>query len=97
VNVLNDFAPQIAFREFRRTLLGRNSAYGHQTEYATIDAIRREDLLAFHKQFFQPENVIVGVWGDFGAEMKPRIEKLLGAWPKGTEVDITIPKAPVAP
>jgi zinc protease len=81
----NDFAPQIAFREFRRILLGRNSAYGHQTEYATIDAITRADLVAFHKQYFQPENVVLGVWGDFGGEMRPRIEKLLGAWPKGNQ------------
>ena len=36
----------------------------------------RGDLLAFHKRYFQPENVILGVWGDFNtAEMKRRIEK----------------------
>ena len=86
----NDFPSGIAHREFRRILFGKDSPYAHQTEYATIDAITRDDLVAFHQQFFQPENVILGVWGDFGAEMKSRIEKVFGAWPKGGH-----PKPPV--
>ena len=79
----NDFPSGIVGREFRRILLGKDSPYAHQTEYATIDAVTREDLVAFHQQYFQPENVILGVWGDFGAEMKPRLEKVFGAWARG--------------
>ncbi len=88
----NDWASMIAYRELPRILLGPNSAYGHQIEYATLDAISRDDLVAFHRDFFQPENVILGVWGDFGPELKPDIEKLFGTWPKGNR-----PKPPVPP
>ncbi|HWW02195.1 MAG TPA: pitrilysin family protein [Candidatus Acidoferrum sp.] len=79
----NDFPSGIVGREFRRILLGKDSPYAHQTEYATIDAIARDDLVAFHRQYFQPENVILGVWGDFGTEMRARIETVFGSWPKG--------------
>jgi zinc protease len=88
----NDMPGGIVFREFQRTLFGKDSPYAHQTEYATIDSIAREDLVAFHREYFQPENVILGVWGDFGPEMKGRIEKLFGAWPKGGHVKPPVPE-----
>ena len=80
----NDDPGTIADREFKRVLLGPNSAYGHQPEIQTIDAIRRDDLVAFHQRYFQPENLIVGAWGDFNAEeMRARLEKAFGPWPRG--------------
>jgi zinc protease len=92
----NDNPAGIAFREFNRLIFGKDSPYGHQTEYATIEAITRDDLLAFHRQFFQPENVIMGVWGDFQTqEMRSRIERIFGAWPRGGRPRPTIP--PVDP
>ena len=88
----NDNPGGIAFREFERILFGTNSAYGHQPEYATVDAIKREDLRAFHKQFYQPENLIVGIWGDFKAsEMRIKIEGTLGAWKKGGQPKPEVP------
>jgi zinc protease len=88
----NDNPGGIAFREFERILYGTNSAYGHQPEYSTVDAIKREDLIAFHKQFYQPENLIVGVWGDFKAgEMRTKIEGTLGAWKKGGQPKPEVP------
>jgi predicted Zn-dependent peptidase len=80
----NDNPNSIAFREFGRIIMGRSSAYGHIVEYDTLNSITRADLVAFHKQFFQPENVILGAWGDFNAaEMRAKIERVLGAWPRG--------------
>lgn len=87
----NDFPSGIVGREFRRILLGKDSPYAHQTEYATIDAITRDDLVAFHRQYFQPENVILGVWGDVGPEMKARIETVFGSWAKGGQPKPTVP------
>ncbi len=87
----NDDPADIANREFQRVLFGKNSAYAHIPEYATLDSITRNDLVAFHKQFFQPENVILGAWGDFNAaEMRAKIERTLGAWARGGQ-----PKPPV--
>jgi zinc protease len=80
----NDDPMGIHNRETSRILYGKDSPYGRQVEYATLDAISRDDLIAFHKQYFQPENVILGVWGDFdAASMKAKVEKIFGGWPKG--------------
>jgi predicted Zn-dependent peptidase len=80
----NDEPTSIAYREFGRLLYGKDSPYARQTEYDTINSITRADLVAFHREFFQPENVIVGVWGDFQAgEMRAKIEKVLGGWARG--------------
>jgi predicted Zn-dependent peptidase len=89
----NDDAGEIASREFERVLFGKDSAYGHIPEYATIDAITRADLIAFHKRFFQPENVMLGVWGDFKTEeMRAKIEKALGGWARGGQARPAVPE-----
>src|ERR1700690_604838 len=80
----NDNPNGIAFREFNRVIFGKDSAYGRMTEYATIDSITRDDLVAFHKRFFQPESLILGAEGDFNAaEMRARIEKAFGGGARG--------------
>jgi len=69
--------------EFYRILFGRDTAFGHMSELKTIEAIRREDVVAFNQQFYQTENIILGVRGDFEAqEMRGRIERSFGAWPR---------------
>jgi predicted Zn-dependent peptidase len=80
----NDDPSGVAFREFARILYGKDSPYGRLPEYDTINSITREDLVRFHREFFQPENVILGVWGDFRSEeMRARIERIFGGWPRG--------------
>jgi zinc protease len=80
----NDDPGSIASREFTRVMYGKDTPYGHQTEYATINAITRDDLVAFHRQYFQPESVILGAWGDFrAAEMRTKIEKAFANWERG--------------
>jgi zinc protease len=93
----NDYPSELASREFSRILLGRDSAYGHQKEYATVDSVNREDLIAFHRDYFQPENIILGACGDFGSEIKIRIEKLFGQWPKGSRPKPAIPPVLTSP
>jgi predicted Zn-dependent peptidase len=93
----NDDAGDIHSRETARLLHGRSSPYSLQPEYATLNAIRREDLVAFHTQYFQPEGLILGVWGDFTeAEMKPRIEKIFGSWPRRGNPKPPVPAVDVA-
>jgi len=80
----NDNPNAIAFREFRRIIYGPDSPYARQPEYDTINGITREDLLAFHREFFQPENVILAAWGDFSAaEMRAKIEKVFAGPGRG--------------
>lgn len=89
----NDNPNAIIGREFRRIIFGKDSPYARQPEYDTINSIKREDLIAFHREFFQPENVILAVWGDLQvAEMRKKIEQIFGSWPRGGR-----PKPPVPP
>jgi zinc protease len=88
----NDTPDSVAFREFGRLIYGKDSPYAHQTEYETLNAVTRNDLIEFHKQFFQPENVILGVWGDFSSpEMRARIEKTFGSWARGGRPKLMAP------
>lgn len=80
----NDDVTGILGREMTRLLYGKESAFGREEEYATIDAIAREDVLAYYKDNFQPDNILLGVWGDFDtAAMKAIVEKHLGSWARG--------------
>lgn len=77
----NDDVMGIASREFIQILYGPESPYGRTTEYATIDAITREDLVAFHSKYFHPNETALGLWGDFdSAEVKSLVEKHFGPW-----------------
>jgi zinc protease len=88
----NDDVGSIHSRESTRLLYGKDSPYAHVAEFAHIAGISRADLVAFHQQYFQPENVILGITGDFNAaDMKAKVEKAFGTWAKGGK-----PK-PVAP
>ncbi len=61
----NDSPGGIASREFQKLVYGAASPYARHTEYATIDAITRDDMVAFHSRFFHPNQLMIGVVGDF--------------------------------
>jgi zinc protease len=88
----NDYVGEIAGREFEKLIYGPASVYARQTEYATIDNISRDDLVAFHKKFFGPNNMMLAVWGDFDTkQMIEKIEKAFEGWRK---VDLDLPETP---
>lgn len=64
----NDDVRAIAGREFDKLIYGPDSVYARQEEYATIDSITRDDLIAFHKRFFAPNNIMLAVCGDFNTD-----------------------------
>ncbi len=77
----NDNPNNIASREFRKLIYGQNSPYARTTEYATLDRISREDLVKFYQQYFAPNNMILGIVGDFEAKkMRELIQAQLGDW-----------------
>lgn len=77
----NDDPDDIANREFRKLIYGKDSPYGRITEYATVNAIAREDLVQFHQQYFHPNNMILGIVGDFDSKkMRSLIQAKLGNW-----------------
>jgi predicted Zn-dependent peptidase len=79
----NDDVGDIADREFQKLLYGAASPYARTTEYDTINAISRSDLVALHEQFFHPNRTLLGLWGDFqAAEAKALVERSFGDWPR---------------
>ena len=88
----NDEPMPILIREFRKLIYGPESPYASVTEYATINAITRDDLIAFHDKYFQPENIQIAIWGDFNKkDVLKKINKYFGDWQKGS---VDIPKPP---
>jgi zinc protease len=80
----NDDAGGIADREAQRIAYGADSPYARLTEYATVRSVTRDDLLAWHREFIHPNNMIVGVTGDFDAKaMEARLRKAFGSWKRG--------------
>ncbi len=77
----NDRASGIASREFFKQLYGGESPYARESTVATINAITRDDLIAFHQKYFVPNNMMIGVTGDFDLEkMIAKLEKAFSEW-----------------
>ncbi|MFZ0684031.1 MAG: pitrilysin family protein [Terriglobales bacterium] len=80
----NDDPSQIAGREAAKLVYGANSAYARVPEYATVAAVTRQDLVAWHAKYVHPNNIILGVVGDFdSAKMEARLREAFASWPKG--------------
>jgi predicted Zn-dependent peptidase len=76
----NDDPEEIAYREFRKVLYEGNPR-GQVPTIESIEKIRQEDLVAFHKRFFQPNNILLGVSGDFKKEEMIRsLEEAFRHW-----------------
>jgi zinc protease len=89
----NDEADGIAGREFSDLVYGKLTPYGWRETYATIAAITRQDVVEFHRRYFFPANVMLGVWGDFdAAEMRARIEQTFAGWTVKQEAVPAFPK-----
>ena len=84
----NDDPQEIADREFNKVLYGETSPYARTIEYKTLDNVSRQDLIDFYQTYFRPENIILGIVGDFEAdEMIERVKKTFGDW----QVDTSVP------
>ncbi|MFH1942085.1 MAG: pitrilysin family protein, partial [bacterium] len=80
----NDDIGQIANREFAKLIYGANNPYARHPEYATIEAITRSDLLAFHNEYFHPNNITFAAWGDFKSkDLQQKIASVFAAWNPG--------------
>ncbi len=61
--------------------------YGRIATLETVDAVTRDDLIAFHKRYFAPNNMILGVAGDFDKkQLLAKLEAAFSDWPKGEPV-----------
>lgn len=89
----NDDVNGIAGRELAKLVYGADSPIARTTEYATIGAVTRDDLVAFHAKYWHPNDVLLGVTGDFDPKaMRKKIEAALGSWPKGPDNPVPHPE-----
>jgi zinc protease len=80
----NDDPGQIAGREAAKLVYGASNPYARVPEYRTVAAITRQDLIEWHAKYVHPNNIILGVVGDFdSAKMEARLREAFAAWPRG--------------
>jgi zinc protease len=90
----NDEPMGIGTREANKLGYGPDSPYARQSEYSTIASITRDDLLAFHHRYVHPNNIILGLVGDFDTNaMEQRVRQTFDSWPRGTEAPKAAPIA----
>jgi len=91
----NDDPKAVADRElgkaiFRGTPLGRIPTFG------TVRSISRDDMVAFHKKYYHPNNVILSIAGDFNSkEIIASLNRVFAGWKK-EPVEFPALKEPVA-
>lgn len=82
----NDELFSIMGRELPKLIFGPGHPYARHTEYATIEAITRDDLRRFHSRFFHPDRIILTVYGDFRTRaVRELLSGLFGDWPRSTD------------
>ncbi|MGD1022181.1 MAG: pitrilysin family protein [Candidatus Sulfotelmatobacter sp.] len=83
----NDQIGGIAARESAKLVYGADNPYAREPEYATIAAITRQDLIDWHKTYVHPNQIILGISGDFdSATMEAKLRAAFDSWPKGAEL-----------
>ncbi|MEE8278799.1 MAG: pitrilysin family protein, partial [Thermoanaerobaculia bacterium] len=84
----NDNVLAITSREFSRLVYGSESPLSRLAEYASIAAITRDDLLAWHAEYYHPNNILLGVVGDFDSKaMKRKIRQAFLDWPRRPDLE----------
>jgi len=74
----------IANNVFAKVLYGSDHPYGRVTTEETVKAITRDDLVAFHRAYFQPGRAIITIAGDVDpATARAAAEKAFANWPAG--------------
>lgn len=78
----NDEPGGVTTRYFNQLIYG-DHPNGRILEWATVKGITPEDMMAYHKKYFVPNNIIIGVTGDFKRdELLAQLNALTGDWAK---------------
>jgi zinc protease len=82
----NDNPQQILLREFEEVVYGAASPYARTETFATLKNIQRRDLVQWHAAHFHPNQIVLGLVGDFDREEALRlVREAFGDWPRGPE------------
>ncbi|MEK6677350.1 MAG: pitrilysin family protein [Planctomycetota bacterium] len=94
----NDSTDSISNIEWGFQMNGEDHFSNRYPSSATINTITRDDLIAFHKRYYHPGNMMVAVAGDFDkGEMTKKLEKAFADWPVGETGPTTFPKPTFEP
>ncbi len=84
----------LAQERFNRAVYGDHPAAVISPTVQSLEAVKPEDLAAWHRARYAPQNAILGIAGDVRAsELIPRLNRWLAAWKK-TELQETLPPRP---
>lgn len=85
----------LASRTFEERLFGAQHPYGRRATPASVTAITREDLAAWHRRHFVPANAMLVVSGDVTpARAEQMARAAFGAWTGGAAPTDTFPVPP---
>lgn len=91
----NDDAADIEAREANALAVGPGFWSARLPTAASLGAISREDLVAFHRRWIHPRNFVVAASGDLRRQdLVARLEKLFADWPFPGETPPPIPSNP---
>ena len=94
----NDRTDAIESREWSRLMNGADHFSTKETTKASIESITREDMLAFHRKYYQPGGFILAVSGDFNTkEMLARLEAATKGWTVNKGAVPAVPKPAFTP
>ena len=89
----NDSTQSIEVREWRRLLRGSDHFTTAPTTRASLDAITRDDLVAFHREYYHPGNFIFAVSGDVEPDViAVKLEARMVDWPVREAVTTLVPQ-----
>ncbi len=88
-----DSADGIAGVVFPKLLYGADHPYGRSETADSIKAVTRDEIVAFHKSMFVPNNAAIVIVGDITADaIVAELESTLKAWKPGEVPQATLPK-----
>jgi len=94
----NDSTGSIERREWRRLMRGEAHFSALPRTRATIEDINRDDLVAFHREYFHPGNFIFAVSGDVQTDdILLELERRLNGWPVRERPTESVPVPQVIP
>jgi zinc protease len=83
----NDRPGSICSREFYHLIYGDHH-YGSILEWETVKNITRDEMIEFYKTYFVPNNIWLGITGDFEIDdIKARLTKSFAGW-EAAKVDL---------
>ena len=89
----NDSTGSIEGREWGRLMRGDAHFSTRPTTGASIESITREDLVAFHEQYYHPGAFIFSVSGDVTPDqILPKLEARMTDWPVKTDPVAPVPE-----